>query len=158
MALAFTPKRQMYSHIKYKHVPLVKPSKLLWLTDIFVTPTVPACVGPVKKKVSMTRKYHNLTLQTNQWHREEELHKNHKHQQDQQSKATSSLFPIKMIAKLEKTHSNVQLDIEHKQNPTMGATINNKQHHQNHRLRTDKPFLVFYMEKQYTAAFQNIYR
>ena len=43
-----------------------------------------------------------------------------------QSKATSSLFPIKMIAKLERTHSNVQQNMEQTQNPTMGAAINNK--------------------------------
>ena len=29
------------------------------------------------KKVSMIRIYHNHKLETNQWHREEELHNNH---------------------------------------------------------------------------------
>ena len=48
-----------------------------------------------------------------------------RHQEDKQSKATSSLFPIKMIANLEWTQSNVQQNIEQLQNPTMGATINN---------------------------------
>ena len=47
------------------------------------------------------------------------------HQEDKQSKATSSLIPIKMIAKLEMTQSNVQQNIEQTQNLTMGATINN---------------------------------
>ena len=42
------------------------------------------------------------------------------------SKVTSSLIPIKMIAKLEGTYSNVQQNIEQLQNPTMGVTINNK--------------------------------
>ena len=55
----------------------------------------------------MIRKYHNHKLQTSPWHREEEPHNNHetpgRHQEDKQSKATSSLFPIKMIAKLEWT-------------------------------------------------------
>ena len=55
----------------------------------------------------MSRKYHNHSLKTNSQHREEELHKITRHQEDKQSKATSSLFPIKMIAKLERTHSNV---------------------------------------------------
>ena len=50
----------------------------------------------------MIRKYHNHKLQTNPWHREEELHNNHE-TPGRQSKATSSLFPIKMIAKLEWT-------------------------------------------------------
>ena len=36
------------------------------------------------------------------WHREEESH-NNLHQEYKLSKATSSLFPIKMIAKLEWT-------------------------------------------------------
>ena len=48
------------------------------------------------------------------------------HQEDKQSKATSSLFPIKIIAKLEWTQSNAQQNIEQLQNPTMGATINNE--------------------------------
>ena len=50
----------------------------------------------------MMRKYHNHKLQTNLWHREEEPHNNHEslERETSQSKATSSLFPIKMIAKL----------------------------------------------------------
>ena len=35
-----------------------------------------------------------------------------KHQEDKLSKATSTVFPIKMIAKLEWTLSNVQQNIE----------------------------------------------
>ena len=49
-----------------------------------------------------------------------------RHQEDKQSKAISSPFPIKMIAKLEMTHSNVQQIMEQTQNPTMEATINNE--------------------------------
>ena len=49
-----------------------------------------------------------------------------RHQEDKLSKATSSLFPIKMTAILEETYSNVQQNIEQLQNPTMGVTINNK--------------------------------
>ena len=48
-----------------------------------------------------------------------------RHQKDKQSKATSSLIPIKISAKLEWTQSNEQQNIEQLQNPTMGATINN---------------------------------
>ena len=55
----------------------------------------------------MNRKYYNHKLQTNPWHSEEEPHNNHK-TPGRQSKATSSLFPIKMIAKLELTQSNAQ--------------------------------------------------
>ena len=49
-------------------------------------------------------------------------------QEDEQSKATSSLSlcPVKMIAKLERTQSNTQQNIEQTQNPTMGVTINNE--------------------------------
>ena len=49
-----------------------------------------------------------------------------RHQEDKQSKATSSLFTIKMIAKQELTQSNAQQKVEQLQNPTMGVTINNQ--------------------------------
>ena len=49
-----------------------------------------------------------------------------RHQEDKQSKATSSLFPIEMIAKLEWTQSNAQQNIEQLQNPSMAETINNE--------------------------------
>ena len=58
--------------------------------------------------------------------------------QDKLSKATSSLFPIKVIAILESKQSNVQQNIEQLQTPTMGVTINKYQQQQNHRLRTDR--------------------
>ena len=48
----------------------------------------------------MIEKYHNYKLQTNPWHREEEPHNNHETPGRQLTKTTSSLFPIKMIAKL----------------------------------------------------------
>ena len=49
-----------------------------------------------------------------------------RHQEDKLSKATSSLFPIKMIAILEWTQSNVQQNIEQLQTPTMRVTINKR--------------------------------
>ena len=85
----------------------------------------------------MIRKCHNHKLQRNPWHREKEPHINHIHQKDRLSKVTSSLFPIKMIAKLEWTWSNVQQNTEQLQTPTMGVTINNKSTTRNHCLRTD---------------------
>ena len=51
----------------------------------------------------MTRKYHNHKLQTKPWFREEEQHNNHETPGRQTKQATSSLFPIKMIAKIEWT-------------------------------------------------------
>ena len=51
----------------------------------------------------MVRKYHDHKRQTNPWHHEEEPHNNHEAQVDKLSKTTSSLFPIKMIVKLEWT-------------------------------------------------------
>ena len=48
------------------------------------------------------------------------------HQEDKQNKATSSLFPIGMIAKLEWTLSNPLQNIEQLKNPNMGVTINNE--------------------------------
>ena len=75
----------------------------------------------------MVRKYHNDKLQTNPWHREEESH-NNKETQGRQAKQSNqlSLFPIKMIAKLEWTQSNAQQNIEQLQNPTMGESIINE--------------------------------
>ena len=49
-----------------------------------------------------------------------------RHQEDKLSKATSSLFPIKMIAILEWTYSNVQQNMEQLQTPTKGVTKNKK--------------------------------
>ena len=61
-----------------------------------------------------------------------------RHQEDKQSKTTSPLFPIEMIAKREWTQSNAHQNIEQLQNPTIGVTINNEettvQQQQNHRL------------------------
>ena len=74
----------------------------------------------------MVRKYHNHKLQTKPWHREEEPHNNHETPDRQQSKATSSLFPIKMIAKLERTQRNAQRNIDQLQNHTKGVTLNNE--------------------------------
>ena len=74
----------------------------------------------------MIRKYHNHKLQTNLCTARKSHTPTTRHQEDKLSKATSSLFPIKMIAKLEGTESNVQQNIEQLQTPTMGVTINNK--------------------------------
>ena len=49
-----------------------------------------------------------------------------RHLEDKQSKATCSLFPIEMIAKLEWTQSNAQQNIEQLQKTTMGVTNNNR--------------------------------
>ena len=72
----------------------------------------------------MIRKYHNHKPQTTPWHREEEPLDHHETPGTQinQSKATSPLFPIKMIAILEWAKSNVQQNIEQLQTPTMGVT------------------------------------
>ena len=50
-----------------------------------------------------------------------------------------------MIAKLERTHSNVQQNMEQTQNPTMGATINNR----TAALERPTPFLLFVWKSQY---------
>ena len=56
------------------------------------------------KIVSMIRKFHNHKPQTNPWHSKEEQHNHHeRHPEDKPSKATSPLFPIKMIAILKWT-------------------------------------------------------
>ena len=95
----------------------------------------------------MTRKYHIHTQKANRQDREEELHITiTRHQEDKQSNAASSPFPIKMIAKLGRIHSNVQQNMEQTQNPTRWSS--NQQRINNNR--TDKSFLVFCMEKQYS--------
>ena len=48
-------------------------------------------------------------------------------QEDTQRKATSFLFSIKMIAKLERTRGNIQQNKEQLQNSTTGVTITNEQ-------------------------------
>ena len=48
-----------------------------------------------------------------------------RHQEDNQRKATSSLFPIKLIAKLERAQRNAQQNIKQLPDPTKGET--NKQ-------------------------------
>ena len=60
-----------------------------------------------------------------------------RHQEDKLSKAISSLFLIKMTAKLEWTYSYIQQNIEQLQTPTMEVAINKSQQRQNHCLRTD---------------------
>ena len=72
----------------------------------------------------------------NPWHREEETLNHHETPGRQINKATSSLFPIKMIAMLEWTQSNTP---KHRtlQTATMGVTINKKSTAIEPRLRTD---------------------
>ena len=83
--------------------------------------------GPTKKQESMIRKYHNHTLHTNPRHGEEERLNNNRHNTpERQSKVTSSLFPIKLFVKLEKTQSNTQQNMEQTQYPILRATINNE--------------------------------
>ena len=76
-------------------------------------------------RVIMIRKDHNLQTTLKGI-----VRKSHttitRHQEDKQNKATSSLLPIEMIAKLEWTKSNAHQNIEQLQNPTMGVSINNE--------------------------------
>ena len=74
----------------------------------------------------MIRKYHNHKLQTTPWPARKSRSTITRHQEDKLSKAISYLFPMKMIAILEWTLSNVQQNIEQLQTPTMGVTINKK--------------------------------
>ena len=60
-----------------------------------------------------------------------------RHKEDKLSKAISSLFPVKMIAKLEWTQSNAQQNIEQLQNPAMGETINKESTTTEPTLKTD---------------------
>ena len=79
------------------------------------------------------------------------------HQEDKQSKATNSLFPIKMIAKLERTHSNVKQNMEQTQNPTMGATINNESTTTEPPPKNDQYLPFICTEKQYSMHLTTIH-
>ena len=74
----------------------------------------------------MIRKYHNHKLQTTRSTARKSRPTTTRHQEDKLSKANSPLFPIKMIAILERTQINAQQNIEQLQTPTMGVTINKK--------------------------------
>ena len=77
--------------------------------------------GCIKKEVSMIRKYHNQTLQINPRHCEEELKdtsSNRGHPKDNKSKATSTFFLVKIIAKLERTQSNANQNKDQHRTPT----------------------------------------
>ena len=59
---------------------------------------------------------------------------NTKHQEDKQSKAISSLFPIKMIAKLERVQRNVKQSIEQKhRTPQLKQQLTTNQQQQQNR-------------------------
>ena len=92
----------------------------------------------LKKHMSMIRKYHNHTLQTNPRHREEAPHKNQKTPGRQTKQKNQLSFPIKMFAKLEKTQSNSEKKwIKHKTPQRKQQSTANQQQQYNHRLRTD---------------------
>ena len=77
----------------------------------------PEVLNESEKQVSMIRKYHNHTLQTNPWRCEEEpqINTNHKTSGRRQGKATNSIFPIKITAKQGGTQSNAQQNMEQTQ-------------------------------------------
>ena len=96
------------------------------------------------KKVSMIRKYHNHTLQTISRHREEVLHDTRK----TNIVKRHTLFPIKIIAKLERTHSNVEQNMEQAQNPTMGAIINKESTTTESLPKSDQSLLCFFFVRK----------
>ena len=74
-----------------------------------------------------------------------------RHQENEENKATSSLFPIMIIAKLERIQSIAQQTMEQTQNPTMGAAINNNSNNNNRTTALEGTaayatggFIVFY--------------
>ena len=86
--------------------------------------TLPVDLTPnsYKKHVSMIRKFHNHTNSTLRNITDITVTR---HWEDRQSKGTSSLIPIKMIAKQLRTQSNAQQSMDTRGH-RMGATINNK--------------------------------
>ena len=64
--------------------------------------------------MSLTRKCHNHTLQTNPWHQQEETQNTNSHMTSKaiKVKAISSLFLSEMIVKLETTlHAHVRIGV-----------------------------------------------
>ena len=78
----------------------------------------------------MIRKYHNHTLKTNPRHRKEEPHNIYSNKTSKRQLKQSKqlfLFLAKMIAKLERTHSNeYQNQDQHRNLQTMGGYIKQK--------------------------------
>ena len=105
--------------------------KIKWDTCNYWTGCVPL------KDVSMARKCHNLTPQTNSRHRGEEANNNTSNITPIMRPALSLSLPQRDDCKTRKdTHSTEQQNKDqHKLSKTMGATINTGQ--RNHRLRTD---------------------
>ena len=97
----FKAVRRIYNHMRIALC--IKNSKWVKSGNTTITNCRQPCGNAMKSRSTITR-----------------------HQEDKLSKATSSLFPIKMIAMLERTKSNVQQNIEQLQTPTMGVTINKK--------------------------------
>ena len=91
--------------VEFRHSFLLNFRKKYRLYKNSVTLPVDLTLHSYKNHVSMIRKYHN---HTNSTLRISHSHNSHRTQEDKQSKATSSLFPIKMIAKLLRTKSNAQ--------------------------------------------------
>ena len=73
----------------FAHGPIFEDSKWVWSGNTTITNRRQPCGTARKRRSTITR-----------------------HQEDKLSKATSSPFPIKMIAILERTQSNVQQNIE----------------------------------------------
>ena len=92
----------------------------------FYTPTKPLILLHIRYKNSKWVWSGNTTI-TNCRQTRGIVRKGHititKHQKEKQSKATNSLIPIEMIAKLKWTQSNAQQNIAQLQNPTMGVTL-----------------------------------
>ena len=90
----------------------------------------------------MIRKYHNHALQTNPRHREEEPHNNYKttgRQIKQSNRLSLSHQDDWQFAKLERTQSNAQQNMEQTQNSTMG---NNQQQINNNRTTTLEGIMI----------------
>ena len=69
----------------------------------------------------MIRKYHNHSLQTNQWHHEENTQNTNSHKTPGRQVKQQALIPIKMIVKIE---GHRVPKTKHRTPQTMGATIN----------------------------------
>ena len=108
--------------VEFRHSFLLNCRKKHRLYNNSVTLPVDLTLHSCKNNVSMIRKYH---IHTNSTLRISHSHNSHRTQEDKQSKATSSLFPIKMIAKLLRTKSNAQQNMDTRDH-RMGATINNE--------------------------------
>ena len=127
---------------KAKHIALINRQIRHFNIPAYIVPVKPD-IHPYKKQVSMTKTITITHCRPPRGTVKMSYITITKYQEDKVKQTALSLFPIKVIAKLEKTHSNIQQSMEQTHTPPWEQQSTTNQQQQNHCLRTDKPSLVF---------------